>query len=128
MDQQQVNKSILESAIKECNETLVKWTETRKDFLITEAEIKGVLYNRIKKYAGNWREQKDLLKSLRIQIKDRQVNTITAISTNSYIKDRTIILFNNYFETIDYESLKFNMPSNLSINTINFNTIENIKF
>jgi len=126
MDHQQISKFMIETIIKECNEVLYRWTEAKRDFLVTETEVRGVLFNRLKGYAGNWRQQKMLLKALRIQIVDGQINSIT--TNNYYDNDGTIEIFENYFSKIDFTSLKLTILSNLSINTINFKTIENIKF
>lgn len=128
-----LSKQKIEDSIIECNEILHNWFLQQKYYLINEHEIKGAIYNRLKTYCGSWRQQKLLLKMLRINIVNSQINNIALINLGGYEKLNLETYLNDTFNQIDYKSLFFsnNLDNDLKIKNnkeINFNIIENITF
>ena len=131
MDNSTLNQEVLEDIIKECNNILIKWSITKRKFLISENEVKGILFNRIKHFTGNWREQKALFKVLRVNIEDNQIKNITFITDYKYNYNTSIDLLNTLFNNIDFKSLQNDDTLELQETecfNINLNTIKNIIF
>lgn len=131
----------LKELIRDCNLTILKWKEnsrlaTGKECYVTINEIRGMVITKIRKLIGSnsfqvsrWRIKNDLIKSIRIEIDHNQfIKFIYLIDhyDEPFLKNVHLNLM-----SIDYKELNPVYKEDtlsISLDTIDFRDIQNIKF